>query len=597
MGSTAVLGFSGLSLARGFKERSWPGLEPREYAIVQGADAAAALLVGGRMAAAAAEERFDGVKHSSAFPAGAAQFALETAGLKASQIDLVAHSFSFGPERDFYVGQSDYYRGLYETALDPEVNRAVAEQHLGIDLTGRFRPVAHHVAHAASAYYPSGYRDALVLVSDGLGERQSATVFAAGTSGLEPLAEVPAHSSLGLLYGLFTLYLGFAFGDGEYKVMGLAPHGDATRYVETILRDWVHLDSGGRYFVPLLLENVSDLDKETYGAALARIEREFGPRRDPDEPIEQRHKDIAAALQAVLQRAQLHQLSHYRRETGLARLCLAGGVALNCAANGVLLRSGLFEDIYVQPASGDDGAALGAAYVAAVESGERPEPVTGTAFGPAYGPQAYEQAVAAEPGLDIRRAADDAELAGLTARLIADGRIVGWFQGAMEFGPRALGHRSILADPRVVGMRERINALVKKRESFRPFAPAVTDEATATLFEIEPEDVHRFAEMLFVGYVRPEYAEQLPAITHVDGSARVQSVSRRTSPLFWSLIEEFGGLTGLPVVLNTSFNVAGQPIVRTPDEAVRTFLAAGLDALVLGRLVITRAATEHRAAS
>ncbi|MET8378259.1 carbamoyltransferase family protein [Streptomyces microflavus] len=597
MGNAAVLGFSGLSLARGFKKRSWPGLDSRDYAIVQGADSAAALLIGGRVVAAAAEERFDGVKHSSSFPVGASQFALETAGIKASQIDLVAHSFSFGPERDFYTGQSDYYRGLYETALDPEVNRAVAEHHLGVDLTGRFRAVPHHLAHAASAYYPSGYGDALVLVSDGLGERHSATVYTAGAGGLETLAEVPAHSSLGLLYGLFTLYLGFAFGDGEYKVMGLAPHGDADGHIGTFLRDWVHLGSDGRYSVPLLLENVHDLDKETYGAALALIEREFGPRRAPDEPIEQRHKDIAAALQAVLQRAQLHQLAHFRRETGLTRLCLAGGVALNCAANGVLLRSGLFEDIYVQPASGDDGAALGAAHVAAVEAGDRPRSATGTAYGPVYGPQACEQAVAAAPGLAIHRAADDAELARLTARSIADGQIVGWFQGPMEFGPRALGHRSILADPRVAGVRERINALVKKRESFRPFAPAVTEEAATTLFEIEPEDVHRFAEMLFVAYVRQEYAERLPAVTHVDGSARVQSVSRGSSPLFWSLIEEFGALTGLPVLLNTSFNVAGQPIVRTPEEAVRTFITAGLDALVLGRLLITRTAAHDRTAT
>ncbi|MET8544272.1 carbamoyltransferase C-terminal domain-containing protein [Kitasatospora sp. NPDC004799] len=534
------------------------------------------------------------MKHSSAFPAGAAQFALGLAEMKASDIDLVAHSFSFGPERDFYLGQGDYYRGLYETALAPEANRTVAERHLGVDLDGRFLPVPHHLAHAASAYYPSGFGDALVVVSDGLGERNSATVYAAGR-GFETLAEVPAHSSLGLLYGLFTLYLGFAFGDGEYKVMGLAPHGDPNRYTETILREWVHLDSEGRYFVPLLLENADDLDKETYRASLAAVERELGPRRRPGEPLEQRHMDVAAALQAVLQRAQLHQLAHYRRQTGLTRLCLAGGVALNCVANGTLLRSGLFEDVYVQPASGDDGAALGAALVGAAELGDRPGPGSGTLLGPAYGPRDYDRAAGSVPGVTVRRTADEAELISATAGLIAEGKVIGWFQGPMEFGPRALGNRSILADPRAADMRRRINALVKKRESFRPFAPAVTEEAAGTLFEIEPEDIHRFAEMLFVAYVREEYVRRLPAVTHVDGSARVQSVSRRSSPLFWSLISEFGALTGVPAVLNTSFNVAGQPIVRTPDEAVRTFLDAGLDALVLGRLIITRATAEQSA--
>lgn len=584
---TAVLGFSGLALHKGFREARLPGLDSYERRIFQGADAAAALVLDGRVVAAASEERFDGVKHSSAFPRGAAGHCLDAGGLTAAGLDLVAHSFSYAEHRDFYEGQSPYYRDLYASVLAPEANQRVAEQALGVDLRGRFRPVPHHLAHAASAYFPSGYQDALVVVSDGLGERQSASVFAAEGGQLLRLAEIPAHSSMGQLYGLFTLYLGFEFGDGEYKVMGLAPLGDPERYLRVILDRWIELAPEGRYHVPLLLENVSDLDKETYRAALAAVEKELGPRRRPGDPIGQRHKDVAAGLQAALQTVQLHLLGHFRRQTGLNRLCLAGGVALNCVVNGLLLRSGLFEEIFVQPAAGDDGAALGAALLAAQELGEQPSAPAGTNLGPQYSADRCRQAVE-EAGLSGQTTADDEALVAETARVIADGGVVGWFQGAMEFGPRALGNRSILADPRRAEMRDHINALVKKREAFRPFAPAVLAEAAPGLFEIDPDDVPRFAAMLFVAYVRPEHAARLPATTHVDGSARLQTVSRSDNPLFWQLLTEFGELTGTPAVLNTSFNVRGQPIVRTPEQAVATFLDAGLDALVIGRTIVRR---------
>ncbi|WP_410631016.1 carbamoyltransferase [Amycolatopsis sp. cmx-4-83] len=582
-----ILGFSGLEKSRQFKLDRLPDLDPREYAITQGADAAAALVLGGEVVGAAAQERFDGVKHSAGFPAGPAGAALAVAGRKPADLDLVAHAFSFEAEREFYTGRSGYHRDLYDEALSPQVNQRIAEQALDVDLTGKFLPVPHHVAHAASAYYPSGYDDALVLVSDGLGERYSATVFAASRRGFEVVSQVPANSSLGVLYGVFTLYLGFAFGDGEYKVMGLAPHGDASRYAGTILREWVSLDPDGRYRVPLLLENTTELDRETHRGAIAALERVLGPRRLPHTPIEQRHRDVAAGLQAVLNQALLHQLDHHRGRTGLRRLCLAGGVALNCVANGVLLRSRIFDDIYVQPAAGDDGAALGAALVGATELGDRPVAGRTTALGSSYDPEQCRDAVERAPDVSVRYTGSEAELLASTAELIADGKVIGWFQGPMEFGPRALGGRSILADPRRSDMRDRINSLVKKRESFRPFAPAVPEEAAAELFEIAPEDAHRFAHMLFVAHVRPEHAARMPATTHVDGSARVQTVARADAPLFWGLLHAFGDLTGLPVVLNTSFNVAGQPIVRTPDQAIETFLAAGLDALVIDGMVVS----------
>lgn len=590
-----ILGFSGLPQSRAYKRANLPGLTEREYAIFQGADSAAALVAGGRIVAASGEERFNGIKHSEVFPHGVASFCLNAAGLRAENLDLVAHSFAFEPQRAFYEELSDYYRGMYDAVLSPEVNQRVAEEALGVDLTGRFLSVPHHLAHAASAYLPSGFDESLVLVADGLGERNSTSIMIARPEGYEVLDELPAHSSLGLLYGLFTLYLGFWFGDGEYKVMGLAPYGDAARYADVIMDNWVVLEPGGRYSLPILLENTTEHDKETYRSALSAMERLLGPRRGEDEPLEQRHMDIAAGLQSVVQAVQMHVLRHFRRVTGLRRLCIAGGVGLNCVANGVLLRSNLFEDIYVQPAAGDDGAALGAAlYAAQVRDG-----LTSVPRDPLLGPGSSEQerraAVATVSGVQVREFGSTDELVGEVAALIDGGAIVGWFQGRMEFGPRALGNRSILADPRRADMRDRINALVKKRESFRPFAPAVLAEEATDWFEVESKDVHRFADMLFVAYTRKARAGQLPATTHVDGSARVQAVSPDSNPLFHQLINAFRARTGVPVLLNTSFNVRGQPIVRTAREAVDTFMSAGLDALVLGEFLLVRTEEKERA--
>jgi carbamoyltransferase len=583
-----ILGFSGLPRVRAVRDEWFADLDAREKRIFQGADAAAALVVGGRVVSAAAEERFNGVKHSEVFPRLSALDGLARLGIAPDALDVVAHSFSFGPEAEFYTGQSPYYRDLYHRALSPEVNRGIAEEALGVDLSDRFVSVPHHLAHAMSAYVPSGFDEALVVVSDGLGERYSATAFVVDADDVTTVLEVPAHSSLGILYGVVTHYLGFVFGDGEYKVMGLAPLGDPNRFGDLILRKWIQLEPDGRYLVPLLLENSCDLAKETYSGSLEQLEKELGPRREPGSALEQRHRDVAAGLQAALQAAQLHLLRHLRSVTGQRKLCLAGGVALNCVTNGMVLRSRMFDEVFAQPAAADDGAALGAALYASRQAGERPAPTGGTAFGPDFSGEECLAAANARPEADVQVFDTVDELVGVAASLIAGGKVVACFQGRMEFGPRALGNRSILADPRRADMRDHINALVKKRESFRPFAPAVISEAAHEFFDIDPEDVPAFAHMLFVADVRDGRRQELPATTHVDGSARVQAVFREENPRFWALIHRFGLITGLPVLLNTSFNVQGQPIVRTPEQAMATFLAADLDALVMDRMIVTR---------
>lgn len=587
-----ILAFSGLAGAEGFKRARWDGLDEREYGIYQGGDSAAALLWGDCLIAASAEERFNRRKHSCDFPAGAAAYCLRAGGLTAADLDCVAHSFSYGPERDFYHDLSPYYADLYDEVLSPEVNRRVAEVSLDIDLSSKYMAVPHHMAHAASAYLPSGFADALVVVSDGLGERHSGSVLAATSAGFETLRQIPAHSSLGLLYGLVTLYLGFRFADGEYKVMGLAPYGDPSRFADTILRDFVSFDDEGAYTLPILLANVTDADRETYRPAVAFLEARFGPARTPGAPITQSHADVAAALQAALQNIQMRMLRYYRRETGLRNLCLAGGVGLNCVANGAILRSRLFEGVYVQPAAGDDGTAVGAAYLAAEALGVKPKARKASLLGPAFAVADCRNALDGLDGFDVRAFENDDLLADAVAALVDEGKIVGWFQGRMEFGPRALGNRSIIADPRRSDMRARINALVKKREEFRPFAPAVTVECAHEWFEVDEIDAPAFSDMLFVAYVRPQHRDALPATTHVDGSARVQTVSAETNRRFWLLLQAFGRRTGVPVLLNTSFNVAGQPIVCTPGEAVQTFLEAGLDALAMEQLLLTPTATK-----
>lgn len=582
-----ILGFSGLDRSERFKRELFPGLSDRERRIAQGFDAAAALVVDGRVVGAAAQERFSRKKATNAFPLDAIRWCLAEGGLAIGDVDRIAHGFSYGPVEEHFR-HDEKSSARFDQVYGPDAQLEVLREHLGDGRwEERFVPVPHHLAHAASAFYPSGFEEALVLVTDGMGEIESLTAYVAGPEGLREIRKIPALHSLGVLYGVFTLYLGFVMGLDEYKVMGLAPYGDPTRYYDTIM-DFVRLKPDGTYTIPLLAENTTFLEKETHRGALSRLVERLGPPRSPESEMTPRHMDLAASLQAALQTCQLHLLDHLQQETGLDDLCMAGGVALNCSANGVVRRSALFDRVFIQPAAGDDGAALGAAlYVDRQESGARPvEPMGLPLWGPSFDDEAMRSVVKPTTDHLVTHFDDFEGLVDEAARLIADGRIIAWFQGGMEYGPRALGNRSILADPRAPDMRDRINALVKKREGFRPFAPAVLAEEAARIFEVDPGDEETFAHMLFVTMVKPDFREQLPAITHVDGSARVQTVRREANPRFWTLIERVGRLTGLPVVLNTSFNVRGQPIVCTPQEALDTFEDAGLDALVMGDMLI-----------
>jgi carbamoyltransferase len=443
------------------------------------------------------------------------------------------------------------------------------------------------LAHAASAYYTAGWDDCLVVVADGMGEVESVTVYAARNGTFEHLGTISARDSIGIMYSLVTLHLGFDFNADEYKIMGLAPYGDPARH-RKFFEQAVELGGAGDVRIPLLHVNKTRNEREQYLATRAYLAAHLIRPRDPAADIVDEHRDVAAALQACLDRTMLHICEHYARTTGLRRLAMAGGVALNCTANGKLLASRTFDEIYVQPAAGDDGTALGAALYVAAKAGEinnvrMPVPF----LGPEYGTADIDAALARHRHeIIVRRYDQLSALCADVAHLIGDGHVIAWYRGRMEFGPRALGHRSVLADPGRPEMRDRINAMVKMREAFRPFAPAVTLERASEWFSVKPGEALPY--MIMTVPVREERRGDLPAVTHVDGSARVQTVSRSDNAVFHQLLLAIGATTGREMVLNTSFNVKGQPIVNTPEEALTTFLGTGIDFLVMENVLVSR---------
>jgi carbamoyltransferase len=582
-----IIGVSGIEGTMPFKRRRWPSLQEREYRISQGHDSAAALIVDGEFMVGVAEERISRSKHTGDFPIGAIEACLREADLQVSDIDEIVHSFDYAPYRALY-SLEPVSRELYRDVLSREAFRARVKTALPQFPGERVHHVDHHLAHAASAYFTSGWEECLVLVIDGMGEAHGASVYRASGGQLEAVHRISAADSLGIFYSIVTLHLGFDFNSDEYKIMGLAPYGDPERF-RAFFDEAVQLQQDGGWNIGPLKLNKTREERENHLATRRHLSERLLPAREPEAEITSAHMDVAAGLQACLDRAFLHICTHFGERLGLTRLALAGGVALNTTANGKLLGSGAFEDIYVQPAAADDGSALGAALYRSSLAGEVVNRRSPTPFyGPAHSLARIEQALSEldEERASVTRLPSLHDACEAAAELIAAGEVVAWYRGRMEFGPRALGHRSILADPARPQMRDRVNALVKMREAFRPFAPAVSLEEVSRWFEVPART--QLPYMTVNVDVRPEHRAQLPAITHVDGSARVQTVASADNQEFHELLRAVGRRTGREMVLNTSFNVKGQAIVNTPAEAIETFLSTGIQALFLENVLVRK---------
>ena len=582
-------------------------------------DSAATLLRDGVIVAAAQEERFSRRKHDARFPLNALRYCLDEAGISLSQVDHVAFYdkpflkferlletyLAFAPRgfKSFRMAMPLWLREkLFQKDLLAKELKAIEP---GVDWLERLLFSEHHLSHAASAFFASPFDEALVLTMDGVGEWASTSAAIGRGNSLEIFQEIHFPHSLGLLYSAFTYYLGFKVNSGEYKVMGLAPYGEP-KYAQTILDHLIDLKPDGSFHL--------DQRYFDYCTGLhmtgARFDALFGaPPRQPEDPLTQRHMDLAASVQAVTEEAVLRMTRALRAQTGMKNLCLAGGVALNCVANGKVLRDGAFEHIWVQPAAGDAGGALGAALAAQHLTLDQPrarsdgrDSMRGSYLGPVFAQADIEQRLAAA-GARFE-VLDEAALIDTTAGLLASEHVVGWFQGRMEFGPRALGGRSILGDPRSPRMQSVLNLKIKYRESFRPFAPSVLREHVADWFELEDDSPYMLmvADVAASRRLEPADADStlfgidklkvprstIPAVTHVDHSARIQTVHADTNPRYHALISSFHEKTGCPVLINTSFNVRGEPIVCMPEDAFRCFMGTGMDALVIGNCLLLK---------
>ncbi len=582
-------------------------------------DSAAALIVDGQIVAAAQEERFTRKKHDSAYPSNAMAYCLSEAALSLEELSHVV----------FYEKPFVKFERLLETylALAP---RGIASFRMAMPLwlkeklfqkqllVRKLRAVApgvkweerllfsdHHLSHAASAFYPSPFDHAAVLTTDGVGEWTTTSMGMGDGAALTLHKELHFPHSLGLLYSAFTYFTGFRVNSGEYKLMGLAPYGEP-RFAQLILDKLIDLKADGSFRL--------DMSYFDYCVGLVMTNEKFARLfgisvREPEQDLEQIHMDIAASIQIVLEEVILRITRSLATETGAQNLCLAGGVALNCVSNGKILRDGRFKNIWIQPAAGDAGGAIGAALAAYYIELDQPrvsrtsgDGMSGAFLGPAFDNEDTAQRLDAV-GARYKRLTD-AQTIERTAQALADGQAVGWFSGRMEFGPRALGGRSILADPRSPAMQRTLNLKVKYRESFRPFAPSVLREDVADWFDLDIDSPY----MLLLADVAKSHRRQMsetedalfgidklniarsdiPAVTHIDYSARVQTVHAKTNPRYHALITRFKELTGCPVLVNTSFNVRGEPIVCTPEDAFRCFMGSGIDLLVVGNCVLEK---------
>lgn len=578
-------------------------------------DSAAALIHKGKVIAAAQEERFTRKKHDEAFPAKATAYCLEQAGIKLSDVgDIVFYDkplLKFERLLETYLanaprGFKSFIKAmpiwLKEKLYLKKVLRTEFEQFLDADETvPDLKFAEHHQSHAASAFYPSPYNKALILCVDGVGEWATTSLWQGDGKELTPLWEIDFPHSLGLLYSAFTYYCGFKVNSGEYKLMGLAPYGDPV-YKELILEHLIDVKEDGSFHL--------DMSYFNYETGLTMTSDKFhqlfeAPPRQPESELSQKEMDIASSIQAVTEEIMLKIARHVQKETDNDYLCLAGGVALNCVSNGRLEREGPFKNIWIQPAAGDAGGAVGAALALWHSHYEQPavkkdnvhDQMAGSYLGPKFSNEHIKQY------LDSQSIPyhyfEDQEFFPLLAQKINNGKVVGWFQGRMEFGPRALGGRSIIGDPRNTEMQTTMNLKIKYRESFRPFAPSVLAEDVSNYFEQQtPSPYMLIVAQVAASLLKPvektlkgldrlkQIRSDLPAITHVDNSARIQTVHQETNPRYYQLLKAFKELTGCAVLINTSFNVRGEPIVATPEDAFRCFMRTEMDVLVLENFIL-----------
>ncbi len=582
-------------------------------------DSAAALVADGRIVAAVQEERFTRIKHDSGFPANAVTWCLEEGGLKLGDVDYIVFYdkpfLKFERLLETYLAFAPKGFASFKMAMPVWLREKLFQKNLLASELRKIDPqwndpskllfTEHHVSHAASAFFPSPYKEAVVLTMDGVGEWATTSAGIGSGADLKIDREIHFPHSLGLLYSAFTYFTGFKVNSGEYKLMGLAPYGEP-RFAQTIRDNLIDVKDDGTFRL--------NLDYFDYCTGLQMTNARFaqlfgGPERQASDRLTQREMDLAASIQLVLEEVVLKLARGLKRESGIDNLCLAGGVALNCVANGKILRDGAFSNIWIQPAAGDAGGALGAALAAwhGIAGGKRISTPGGDAMNGAYlGPQ-YSQAEIERrlTGAGARfEVLNDQALLAQTADALAEGKAVGWHQGRMEFGPRALGNRSILGDPRSPAMQSVLNLKVKFRESFRPFAPSVLREEVSDWFEMDSDSPY----MLLVADVvkdrrRAMSAQEdklfgidklnvprsdIPAVTHVDYSARVQTVSANTNPRYHALISAFKDRTGCPVLVNTSFNVRGEPLVSTPEDAFRCFMGTDIEILAVGNCFLRK---------
>ena len=575
-------------------------------------DSAACLVRDGEILAAAQEERFTRKKHDFSFPSNAVEYCLREGGLKPGDLDFV--SFYDKPFIKFerilqtYLAYAPIGIQSFIKAMPLWIKVKIWMKETireNLDFEGTIIFPEHHESHAASAFFPSPYKEAAILTMDGVGEWATASYGVGNDNKIDILAELHFPHSLGLLYSAFTYYTGFKVNSGEYKVMGLAPYGEPI-YKNLILTELMDLKEDGSFRL--------NMDFFDYCAGLTMTNRKFenlfgGPPRKPESKLTQRDMDLARSIQDVTEEVMLRMAIHVHKETGQKNLCLAGGVALNCVGNGKLLREGPFSNIWIQPAAGDAGGALGAALFvwyqylgnSRVVNGEK-DFQRGSYLGPGFQNGLISEYLNSNeiPYVEL----SDEEVPERIADLIADQKVIGWFQGRMEFGPRALGNRSIIGDARSPKMQETMNLKIKFRESFRPFAPTVLEERASDFFEIDRESPY----MLLVAQVKKEILREMttseeglfgvdklnvirsaiPAVTHVDYSARIQTVNKEDNPTYHKMIEKFDEKYGCPVIINTSFNVRGEPIVCTPEEAYLCFMRTNMDYLIMGNFLVEK---------